>query len=300
MLLSVSQLIYANFIMCEIWLQATFIGITFLLLTHENSFKKFLYISLLLIAAMSLKPVVMPAAVIYPIILLIAFNKKTKISYFLISLLPVFFTYTSSLINESRTGYRQYSSISTINLLHYNSYVMLMQTYGTHKADSIIDNIKLQTRGMSYSDRQSFIENSCKKLIGDHLATYTYLHLRGVVFALIDPGRFDFTQFFHLAHKSNLIYQTNQKGTFGKILQSFMNPLGFLLILILMFNLFRLIKAIDFLFQKRYSWPFKLLVFSIPVYILALTGPIGTSRFFMPLIPIALLIYLLSTKPQSS
>lgn len=299
MLLSLSQVIYANLIMCEIWLQACFIGITYILLTHPNGNRKFLYIALLMMAAMALKPVFMPAAILFPILMILAFRKQLKVSYLSIALLPLLFAQISSVINEKRTGYRQYSSISTINLIHYNTYIMLMSEYGTQKADSLVDDIKLRTRGMSYADRQEFITDECKTLIKQHLGRYTYLHLRGIAFALADPGRFDFTQFFNLAHKGNLIYQTNQKGMLGKVLQSFLNPLGLWLMLILLFNLFRVYKAIDFLFQKRYAWPFKLLIMAIPTYILALTGPIGTSRFFMPLVPIALLVFLLSLRPQS-
>ncbi|MBL7838490.1 MAG: hypothetical protein JNM67_13300 [Bacteroidetes bacterium] len=300
LLFSVSQLIYANFIMCEIWLQAAFTLITYTLLTSKHSVKKYLSISLLICAAMALKPVAMPAAFIYPIALIIGFKFRPKLPHLLLSLIPLVFAFTTSVINEKRTGFRQYSSISTINLLHYNTYVMLMNQYGTTKADSIIDNIKLETRSLSYKDRQSYIDSTCTEIIKNHLPLYTYLHLRGIAFALIDPGRFDFTQFFNLAHSSNLIYQTNQKGSLNKIIQSFYNPLGLLLILILLFNVFRFLKALHFMVQKRYNLTFKMLVLAIPAYILTLTGPIGSSRFFMPLIPIALLIFLLSLRNQNT
>lgn len=298
LLFSLSQLIYANLIMCEIWLQAALFGLLYVWLMLEDSNRKFLYLSLLLIAALALKPVVMPAVYLFPIVVLMTLRKRLRLSFLGLSLLPIAFALSYSWVNQKRTGHFQYSSITTINLLHYNTYVMLMSEYGTIKADSVIDDIKLKTRGMAYSDKQAFIESSCKALIKEHLGTYTYLHARGIVFALIDPGRFDFTQFFNLPHKGNLIYQTNQKGMLGKVVQSFMNPLGMFLLILMAFNIFRFYKVCVFLFSKSHAWLLKLSLIAIPVYILALTGPIGTSRFFMPLIPFAFLIYLFSTNPR--
>ena len=169
-----------------------------------------------------------------------------------------------------------------------------MSEYGTVKADSIIDAIKIETRGMSYHDKQVYLENASKKLLSQHLPKYAWLHSRGIALALIDPGRFDYTQFFNLPHRSNLIYQTNQKGMTGTIVQSFLNPLGAWLMVLMLFNFYRSIKGVQFLFSKSLSWRERLIILAFPVYILVFTGPIGTSRFFMPLVPFALLMFLFS------
>ncbi|MCC6817870.1 MAG: hypothetical protein IT245_03135 [Bacteroidia bacterium] len=300
LLFSISQVIYANLIMCEIWLQAALFGIAYLLIMKEDSIYKYLYISLLIIAGMALKPVLMPAAFLFPIALIIYYRKQIKWLYLTISILPIIFAISYSLVNKQRTGYAQYSSISTINLLHYNSYVMLMNEYGTTIADSLIDNIKINTRGMSYAQKQQYIEENCKTLIKDHLSQYTYLHLRGIAFALFDPGRFDITQFFNLPHEGNLIYQTNQNGLMSKLLKILMNPLGIVLLSIFVFNLFRFLRICLFIAHKGYTWPLKLIILLVPTYILALTGPIGTSRFFMPLIPFGLLVFILSYKSKKT
>lgn len=300
MIFSVSQLVYANLIMSEIWLQTCFTAMLYLMLFRNNNFKKFLYLSLLIIVAMSIKPVMVAAVLVFPILYLLNQYKGFKLQHLAITLLPLLYFIAIGKINEKRTGYRHYSSISNINLLHYNTYVMLMYQYGTVKADSIIDGIKSRaTLTGSYPGKQAYIAEQSSKQIKEHLGLYMMLHMRGIAFALIDPGRFDLTQFFNLAHRDNLLYETNKRGLFALAKKTFLNPLGLVLIILMAFNTFRLITAIRFLFKKCFSWWFKLSVFLIPCYILALTGPIGTSRFFMPLVPIAFFIFLLTVSKKS-
>lgn len=300
LIFSVSQLVYANLIMSEIWLQTCFTVMLYLMLFRNNDFRKFLYLSLLIIAAMSIKPVMVAAILVFPLIYLLTQFKRFKFQNLAITLLPLLYFIAIGQINEKRTGYRHYSSISNINLLHYNTYVMLMYKYGTVKADSIIDGIKSRaTLTGSYPSKQAYIAEQSTKQIKEHLSLYLMLHMRGIAFALIDPGRFDLTQFFNLVHRDNLLYETNKKGLFELAKKVFLNPLGLVLIILMTFNVFRLITAIRFLFKHNHSWWFKLTVILIPCYILALTGPIGTSRFFMPLVPIAFFIYLLTVSKKA-
>ena len=292
--LSTSQIIYANLVMSEIWLQAAMLGIVYLLVMQPFSTLNFLKMAALLSAGLLIKPVLLFACILLPFIYLLMRRQSTKLPELTISLLPLMLYFLVSGINYKRTGHFQYSSITTINLLHYNTYVTLMSEYGTQKADSIIDHIKIATREMSYSDKQKYLESEAKAQLSAHLPKYAWLHSRGIFLALLDPGRFDYTQFFHLPHKTNLIYQSNQKGMLGTILKSFLNPLGFWLMVLFLFNLFRLLKGIQFIFNKHIEWPLKLAVMAFPVYILLFTGPIGTSRFFMPLIPFAFLMFVLA------
>ena len=292
--LSSSQMIYANLVMSEIWMQSCLLGIVYILLMYPFDSKRLLYISLLLIAGLSIKPVLLFACMLAPVIYCISRIKQFKTIQLIIACLPLLYYVLIAAINERRTGHFQYSSITTINLLHYNTYVTLMSEYGTQKADSIIDAIKIETRGMSYHDKQIYLESASKKLLSEHLPKYAWLHTRGIALALIDPGRFDYTQFFNLPHRSNLIYQTNQKGMTGTILKSFLNPLGAWLMVLMLFNFYRSIKGVQFLFSKTLKWRLRLIILAFPVYILLFTGPIGTSRFFMPLIPFALLMFLFS------
>lgn len=297
--LSTSQIIYANLVMSEIWLQACMLGIVYIILMQMFNTINFLKIALLLAAGLLIKPVLIFACILLPALYLILRRRHLIAKEIAISLLPLLVYGLVSEINFKRTGHFQYSSITTINLLHYNTYVTLMSEYGTQKADSIIDHIKIASRGMSYSDKQIFLEQAAKAQLKAHLPKYIWLHTRGVGLALLDPGRFDYTQFFHLPHTSNIIYQSNQKGMLGTILKSFLNPLGLWLMVLFAFHVFRLFKGLQFILNKALTLHLKWAILAFPMYILLFTGPIGTSRFFMPLIPFAFLMFVLSKQPKT-
>lgn len=298
--LSFSQYIYSNMVMSEIWLQLCMVGILYLLLCKPDSTIRLLQIGFLIVAGMLLKPVFQFAAIILPIAYLIFHFKRYTLQRFSICLIPIVFFLSVSYINLKRTGYFHYSSISTINLLHYNTYTTMMYKFGVKSADSIIDQIHTDAQiKPTYKAEQLHIQKECTRLLKENLGTYAFLHMRGIVFCLIDPGRFDFTQFFGLPHSKNLLYESNQDGAVLRVFKSFLNPLGILLGVLLVFNAFRALNILIFPFRKNVGILTKIIILSIPAYILLLTGPIGTSRFFMPLIPIIFLIFTINFKKKT-
>lgn len=297
MLLSFSQVIYANMVMSEIWLQLCMMTVVYILSCLPFNSRNLLYIALLLIAGMSLKPVLMFTAFCLPLYYLFRFFRSLKSSQILITLLPLCFYFSMCKVNEQRTGYFHYSSISNINLLHYNTFSMLLNKYGLQKADSIVDNINLEAKMQGgYAEQQTYIRKACKQQLGNNLPLYAWLHFRGAIYCVLDPGRFDFTQFFDLPHRENLIYESNKEGAFMRIVRSFLNPLGILLGFLLLFNVFKVYVAIRFVFCKGIQLWLRLTILFFPFYILLFTGPIGTSRFYMPFVPLVLLMFLLSSK----
>lgn len=284
---SLSQYIYCNTIMSETFLQLCLSALVFIQICKPLNFKWSLISAIIIISGLALKPVFMPFAYAYPIICLLRFLPKFDLKYFLPSLLPIVFIFITINWNQSRTGYKQYSSISTINLLHYNTYTMLMYKYGEHKADSMVDEIhfKGNLQG-TYSAKQEFLNTSSKSLIKENLGTYIFLHLRGMAFCVLDPGRFDLSQFFGLSHGKNLLYETNKDNALMRVFKSILNPLGIILVILFIFNLFKSILIVKFLINTRLPIFIRLALFCFPLYIVFLTGPIGASRFLMPVIPL--------------
>jgi hypothetical protein len=283
---SLSQYIYCNTIMSETYLQLCLSAIVFIQICKPPNVKWSIISTFLIMSGLALKPVLMPFAYAYPIICLLRLLPKFDIKYFLPSLLPVVFIFTTITWNQSRTGYRQYSSISTINLLHYNTYTMLMFKYGEEKADSMVDDIHFKGNLLgSYASKQMYISNSCKSLISKNLDTYIFLHLRGMVFCVLDPGRFDLSQFFGLSHGKNLLYETNKDHALIRVFNSILNPLGIILVVLFIFNVFKIILVVKFLILTKISLFIKLSLLCFPFYIIFLTGPIGASRFLVPVIP---------------
>ncbi len=296
-LFSPAQAIYANMVMSEIWLQLCMVTVVYILLLFPRNTRSTFYIALLLIAGLSLKPVLLFTVFLLPLYYLITSYKAIRFKHLALTFLPLLFYFSACKVNERRTGYFHYSSISNINLLHYNTYSMLLNRHGMTKADSIVDAIRAEARLQGdYKEQQQYIRQACTKLVGNDIILYAWLHLRGAALCLLDPGRFDLTQFFGLPHKTNLIYETNKEGGLKRIWQSFMNPLGVVLAVLLLFNLFKIYVIGRFAFSRILTVKTKLTLLFFPLYILFFTGPIGTSRFYMPLIPFVLIMLLLNAK----
>lgn len=162
-----------------------------------------------------------------------------------------------------------------------------MYKYGEHKADSMVDEIhfKGNLQG-TYAAKQEFLNTSSKSLIKENLGTYIFLHLRGMAFCVLDPGRFDLSQFFGLSHGKNLLYETNKDNALMRVFNSILNPLGIILVILFIFNMFKSILIVKFLINTRLPIFIRLALFCFPLYIVFLTGPIGASRFLMPVIPL--------------
>jgi hypothetical protein len=152
----------------------------------------------------------------------------------------------------------------------------------------------------SFRVEQQFIKMEGQRIVRDHWSAYVYLHIRGMLFCILDPGRFDITQFFGLEHHSNLLYEMNKKNNFKDILSVFLNPAGVFLLLIFLTNIIKGLLVLKFIFSKTISSGFKIILLFIPGYLVFLTGPIGSSRFAMPFFPILLIILLISISQQKS
>lgn len=301
LLLTPAQAIYANLIMSEIWLELVLILILHFLLVQKDNTQKILWLSGLCILAMSLKPVMILMAFCLPLYCLWKFKFWEILQPLLVGLLPIVFLSSVTLINGERTGYAHYSSITNINLLKYNAYTLLMHEKGTTYADSVIDAIQSKAALQpSFRVEQQFTKMEGQRIVMAHWSAYVYLHIRGMLFCFLDPGRFDITQFFGLEHRSNLLYETNKKNNFKAILSVFMNPAGVFLLLVFVANIIKGLLVLKFIFSKTISSGFKIILLFIPAYIVFLTGPIGSSRFAMPFFPILMIILLISLSKQKS
>lgn len=285
--LSCAQFIYANMVMCEIWLQFCLTAFVWLFVQRPSYARKWLMAALLLTAGTALKPVLMFACLLFPLFYLIMQKKQFRAGAFALCLIPALFVAGVSAWNQKRSGYFHYSSISGINLLHYNTYSLLINRYGSRYADSTVDDIKTRARLLKdYAAGQTLIKRESSAIILKHLPQYALLHIRGMLLCLLDPGKFDITQFFGLPHISNMLYETNKPGLKDKLALYFSGVVGVLLGILIHFHLLRLFLLLRFLFSGRFPLALRAGLLFIPLYVVFLTGPIGASRFLMPLIPL--------------
>ncbi len=292
----VSQFIYANLIMSEIWLQTCLTLCFYVFLTKSESHLKWVSISLLIIAGMSLKPVMIFAAILLPIFK-IYYHKSKYIKSSLVTMLPVIFYLIIIFINYKRVGIAEYYSIYHINELHYNAYLPLVKKYGVAKSDSIIDEIVNESKSFkSYKEAVNFKRKSATLLIKQNFKTYLILHIKGIFVNFIDPGRYDLGTFFKINFQNDNIYKQYDSGFISNY---FSNKYSIILLIIFVLKVYFYILFLFFLINKNMSKIVKLTIIIFIFYFVFLTGIIGASRFFMPLIPIYLFAILLFNKKTS-
>ena len=290
-LFSPVQAIYANLVMSEILFQTLILMMVlyFLSFIKSEKTKHFLLSTLFLVLAMLTKPVMFPFAfVTIALGLFYAFRKK-MLKIFLLSLFPFLMVNAYKYWNFERTGYYHYSSITNINLVNYNTNFFLSKTKGVEEANRINAEIHEEASKLSdYASQQVYLKKRATEIIKNDLIKYSIFHIKGSFRFFIDPGRFDIYNFFGLEEdvESGFLYTLNEKGFMTALKQLFsLNPWAIVLLLfILFFNVLKTIGFGLFIFTKGVKPVYKISIMILPVYIALATGPLGASRFMLPVL----------------
>ncbi|MFM9945548.1 MAG: hypothetical protein ACKVQB_09985 [Bacteroidia bacterium] len=281
-----SQFIYSQFIMADLWLQ-TFAMLCFI------SFAMFLkkrnttwLVSLILFSTLAAlaKPVFLLASLgiggfcAYYFIL----TKGKRVLIFL-AVVPFFSWVSLSSFNKNITGLFHYSSIGYINLLHYNTNLYLNKAIGKTETYKLLDPLMIVPHTKhEFKKNYSEVNGVCRKAILSHLLGYSLFHFKGMFYFFLDPGRFDLFNFFRL-EKENSTGFLHKGADENRLRKMFSNhpvitiSLGFIFLI-------NIIKTMGFLGlvwvqrKNRLVWAGAALVF----YIALLTGPLGASRFALP------------------
>ncbi|GAA0712799.1 hypothetical protein GCM10009430_03630 [Aquimarina litoralis] len=164
--------------------------------------------------------------------------------------------------------------------------------YGAQKAIAINDSILSKSEKIkSYPERQNYIKNTSIEYLKKDLIGYGIFHLKGCFRIFIDPGRFDIANFFKIESENpelGILYHINNGGLKGafNFLRS-QNIFLFIVFFIILF--FNLVKVVGFIWfwiknYKEVNLTILTIIF-IVLYIVILTGPLGASRFFVPILP---------------
>lgn len=290
--------IFPNTIMTETLLAFLLVLAWYSFIIYKSSSKNiYLLINqIALLSAVFTKPVMLFFWIInlFFIIYLIVKNKKIHQILFL-SIIPISI-FLWNLRNERLTGYRHFSSISTVNLIDYNTKYFLFNSKGSEFADKWIDSIKHKSNLIiDYKEKNEFIKNECSKIIKENLIPYSLFHSKGFIGFFIDPGRFDLVEFFQLNTGEMGFLHYLSKKDFNGLFQLLINQNPLILIFLpigILINLLLLILFIKSLSRKE-NFNINLLYgLSIITYIIVLTGPLGGSRFRFPVELILIIIAL--------
>jgi hypothetical protein len=194
--------------------------------------------------------------------------------------------------NYRQTGVFHYSSIKNHNLLRYNIRGFLTSKYDGEKAEQFITQInKEAVRKASYSEQYKFLENKIYDIIFSNVLSYSAFHLKGTINFFIDPGRFDLYNFLQIESSVSLLKLYHQHG-FKAIFYIFKEiPLTLLVYLSAMsvINILFLGAVIYFIITPNRNRFYKMFLLTVCLYVALLTGPIGASRFRLPIFPFLVL-----------
>lgn len=291
-----NTLIYTNSILAETPFQLLlFLGFYFLYqdLKHENSWN-WLFAGFILSMALLFKPILLFLWV--PLLVYALFRARQRRRFQLIW--PVFFMPLIVLLwsthNQNTTGWTHFSSISTVNIKDYNTRLMLESVHGVDSADVIISELNRTADFIpDYGHRSRFIMDTCKAIIKANFWDYTKVHLKGMVAMMIDPGRYDYVQFFQLSSGEEGLMYKLARGDFRGMWDT-LRAQSFLTMFFFFLNLIGAIVLFYYSLKGLRRLPDEtmlvILLAGLIAYFWILTGPVGTARYKSAILPLLVLI----------
>jgi hypothetical protein len=267
------QFFYANLLLPELLCQ--FLMLLLFLKFLEN---KWTTLGFILTGLILLKPVfllILPFAAI-------AFLWKPKVNWSM--LLPFLCWISVSAWNQKTLGVWHYSSIGTENFWEYNVKAL---DNATNQHASTISNPDSLLQSLDFKEKMQTMATWGSMSFNQNMLAYLWIHLKGCVLALADPGRYDFVAFFELKNKGGFmgIKETNRPES------KFHQP-WYLWCYIVFFILVNAVKWI-FVVPALFNLDKKLWIIVLAVgLLLAATGPVGSARYLFPFMPI---IFVFST-----
>lgn len=246
-------------------------------------------IFILLALALMVKPVMLPILLLLPLAAIyLKFKLKQKV---LFGLLPFLVWAAISLANHKKTGVFEYSSISTINLAHYNAKLTIASKYGNDSAQQFTSSsiFEIPRNKQVYPIYISDLKHLATHTIKKNFSTYLKIQLAGMVKMILDPGRWELYTHFNQNTANSSLTELLFSGQF-KALKTQLSSNPVLLLIFLFLLTFNILKAIGIAlgFLKPTKKWFVLVL--ICGYFLAITGPIGAARFMVPATIISILL----------
>ncbi|AMM51292.1 hypothetical protein TH61_09080 [Rufibacter sp. DG15C] len=300
-----AQIIYANMVMSEILVQALVLG-CFVCLLHfrrRGNLYYFLMASLFLTAAMLTKPLFYPFTFLFLAWGIFEGIRRKKALLYLYAVLPLALAFAYQNYNEHRTGYFHFSSIQEINLRQFNAFGVWEKEHGYGYADSALTALETNAdQQPSFAERQKFIRKASVNVLLESPVTYAQNHLMGMVHFFLDPGRYDLVHYFGVDIKkgpglSNYLQAEGYSGLF-----TYFKGYNFFfllaLVLLVLANLLKVLTLVLFAMNKQVPVFEKMLLLGVILLVAGLTGPVGASRYTVPVFP--LMLYTLPFALQAS
>ena len=268
-----------------------------------------------LVAAFLLKPVMYPFVGVFALAAGGLAWRWRRPALLALGLLPLALAAAYVAWNGQRTGYAQFSSISTINLLHYNAAGVLRQAQGPATENAWTAHVLRRADAQpSFAARQQYLHAAALAVLRRYPLRYAAQHLLGTVIFFLDPGRFDLDRFLNPVPAPGLLDAVRGHGTAGLLAGLRRQPLSLLLTLVVVAgaNAARLLLAGRGLLRAvspanpaaaGANWLLldtragRLVALMLVLYLAVLTGPLGAARFLVPGYPLLLALALRGLRP---
>jgi hypothetical protein len=289
------QFIYNNMIMSEILLQTLlFWSFYYFLMYLEKDKLNYVFVyNIFLALAVLTKPVLLYFWIPNLLLSIYLVYKKRKAIIILAGLIIPVVIFSFSLYNYHTTGCFHYSSIKQMNLVGYNIAFLYVKVYGEEEGiKKIVDTRKHLDSINNFSKLIKEEDKIGYEMIMSHIYDYTKYHIGGMVNFFLDPGRFDFNNFFGVKEKNNtgLLYTFTKDGYWGVLKFILKQPAYIITYLIIMFvvNIVMVVSLTNFLFVKCVKTELKVFMFLLVFYLCFFAGPLGTMRYKVHIIPLLL------------
>jgi len=289
-----AQFINANTIAPDILLQTftlLYFG-GFIALVKKKDTKYAVWMSLALIAGFMVKPVLYPFVVLHAVIVIIA-CKKNQVKMqrpVIIAIVPLLAVFAYSSFNYSRTDKFHFTSNQAQNAIYYY-YSYLSCKQGEDSAARFLQKEKQNVAYFTeFKDRYDYANNKGAELIKAHFGSYLLFHLKQSGRILIEPGKAEIDLFtgaltygsLYRREQTGFYYTFKHKGLAGMGEYFSNNKSMPFVILILLFNCFRLLGMILFFFNKKINGFVRVFILVMVAYFALIAGPIANTRYFLP------------------
>lgn len=289
-----AQVIYSTSMMSEIpfqfFLTATFISIYMFFNTRISLWA--ICSAIALSIGFLIKPVLFPFAFLYLIIGATYVIRSKRFKLIPIPLIPVIVIFAIAYHNYVLTNTFEVSSIKSQNLLDVNAALVLNQAIGSEEASETIDSLETVAEQIKdYSLRQKFRQDQAISIFMKYPFITAYQYGKGMLLFLMDPGRFDLATYFGLDTNKGFMYTmaSQDKNAIAAVFSTMPIGLWVLLFIVFAFNIAKIALFIYFLRSKAVAISLKIVLSTGILYIMAVSGPLGVSRYALPVVPMLLI-----------